>query len=285
MHLKEREQVFPLNVSLKKTVGIAVSSAFVLVLALRQRGFWRDPSPETRFFTLALVSLTLFCLSISLPGPNTYDKLGYFVFIPLSIVAGFTLADRVLARSGRGRWREALAWTLLFYVPLNGLAFAGCFATEAPAVVTPEEARLSDWVREHTPREAIMIDDRDRPVMLVTAPRRYFAGSEAYASQWGYPKLEMSRRLHTQRALYRAEKLDATALDALGAVRDPLFIVVRPEHAPAGAPVTTRPDLFRTVYDQDGLRLVQVDAAACRAAARLQDDGVSAEELIRESGL
>ena len=285
MHLKEREQLFPLSVSFTKTAGIAISAAFVLLLAMRQRRLWTDPSPATRFFSLATLSVTLFCLLITLPGPNTYDKLGYFVFMPLAIVAGFTIADQLAALPGRRRALAAISWVSLFYLPVNGLALAACFATPAEVLVTPPEARLSRFVSVHTARDAVIIDDHNRVVMLVTAPRRYYAGSESYASQWGYPKLEMSRRLHAQRALYGRGVLDATALDALGAVSESLFVVVRPEHQAAGSTVTQRPDLFHTVYDADGLRLMRVDTRACRAAAALQNDHVSPEELIRESGL
>jgi len=285
MHLKEREQLFPLSVSLAKTIGIAVSCAFVLVLALRQRRFWSDRAPATRFFTFAFLSLTVFCLLIRLPGPNTYDKLGYFVFIPLAIVAGFTLADRIAARQGRRRWLSGLAWTMLFFVPVNGLALTGWFASAEERAVTVSEARLAEWVRANTPRAAVIVDDRDRVALVVAAPRRYYAGSASYAAQWGYPKLEMSRRLHARRALYASGALDATALDALAGVRDPLFVVTRAEHWTAGAAVTRRLDLFATVYNEDGLRLMRVDANACRAAAGLQSDRVSPEELIRESGL
>lgn len=285
MHLKEREQVFPLSISWPKTAGIAISSAFVLVVAARQRRFWTDPAPAVRFYACALLSLTLFCLVIALPGPNTYDKLGYFVFVPLSIVAGFGVADSILERSGRRRWLVALAWAALFYLPVNAIAFAGCFVTHDEVTVTNDEARLSAWVRDHTPRDALIIDDGDRVVMLVTAPRRYYWGSLAYAWQWGYPKLEMSRRLHARRALYATGALDATALGALGSVADPLYVVVRAEHRAAGAAVTRRPDLFKTVYDDGSLALVRVDTNACREAAAHQSDTVSPEELIRESGL
>ncbi len=107
MHAKEREQVFPLSVSLTKTLSIFISVAFVAFLAARNRAFWKDRSLPVRFFLFATLAITAFCLSITLPGPNTYDKLGYFVFIPLSIPAGFRIADSVRLAHRAGPRRNA----------------------------------------------------------------------------------------------------------------------------------------------------------------------------------
>jgi hypothetical protein len=282
MHLKEREQVFPLSVSLAKTGGIFISCAFVLFLAWRGRAFLRASDAASRFFVFAALALTAFCLVITLPGPNTYDKLGYFVFIPLSVVAGFALADALIAP---GRRAAAVAWTLAFLVPVNAIAFASCYLTPDEAVVAPDEARLAGWLREHTPRDALLLEDHDRVTFLVTVPRRYFWGSWPYAWQWGYPRAEMSRRLHARRALYSPKPIDATALEVLGGVEEELYAVVRPEHRAGGAMVTRRPDLFVVVHEDGQLALVRIDTAACRAAAGRQNDRVSTEELLRESGL
>ncbi len=263
MHAKERTQVFPLDFSLRKTIGILISSAFVMALAARARAFWSDRSVGTCFFVFTTALVTLFCFSIRLPGPNTYDKLGYFVFVPFAIVAGFALADSVLARSGRARIAVAAAWALLFLVPVNALTFASCFTTADAVEVTPAEARLSAWVRTHTPREAVFIDDHDRVPLLVTGPRRYLWGVEAYSDQWGYPVSEMSRRRHAVRALYADADLDAAALDVLASIDEPLFVVVRREHS--GRAVAENPDLFQIVYHDDEISLVRVDRDACLA--------------------
>ena len=230
---------------------------------------------------LGALSATLFCLIIKLPGPNTYDKLGYLVFIPLSTIGGIALADAITARARRA----TIVWALAFLLPVNALTFAACFATPDAVEVTDDEARLSDWIRANTPRNALMIDDHERVVFLVTAPRRYFWGCRAYAEQWGYPKAEMSRRLHAHNAIYAPGPIDGTALEVLGAVREPLFAVVRPDHRAAGAAVMTRPDLFPVVHQDGDYAIVRVDTAACRAAAARQTDRISTEELIRDSGL
>jgi hypothetical protein len=266
MHAKEQAQVFPVDFSLPKIAGIFISCAFVMVMSWRARAFWLGNSVGLRFFVLGAAAVTAFCFSIALPGPNTYDKLGYFVFIPFAVMAGFAVADSILARPARARLTTALVWITLFYLPVNAIAFVSSFATPDGEEVTPAEMRLSDWVRDHTPRESVLIDDHDRVPLVVTAPRRYFFGRLSYAEQWGYDKVEMSRREHVVRSLYGDAPLDADALDALASFGDPLFVVVRPEHRERA--VARHPELFETMFSDPEISLVRVDRNACLAVRR-----------------
>jgi hypothetical protein len=284
MHLKQKEQVFPLSVSMPKTIGIFISCAFALAMVAIRRPLFRERTPVSRIFLLGALSVTVFCLVIALPGSNTYDKLGYLVFLPVAILGGIALADLWIERSGKAR-RSIIAWTVAFMLPVNAIAFAACFATPDEVTVTAPEANLSVWLREHTPRNALIMDDADRVVFLVTVPRRYLWGCTGYAQQWGYPRLEMSRRLHTRRALYSPGALDGSTLQLLGEVKEPLFAIARPEHRAAHAAILAHPDLFQIVYEADGYAVVHIDTAACRAADNGRTDHLSAEELIRESGL
>lgn len=272
MHAKEREQVFPLDFSFPKIVGILISSAFVIAVALRARTLWQNRSAAWRFLALSTAAVTLFCFSIALPGPNTYDKLGYFVFIPFSIVAGIAIADSIAARTGRRRTLAVAAWTVLFFFPVNTIAFVSCFGTPDAMEVTPAESRLSAWVQTNTPRNAVFIDDHDRVPLLVTGPRRYYWGTLAYAEQWGYPKSEMTRRKHVVEALYSPWPGDGSQADklpdvfrSLATVEEPLFVVVRSEHRDVSALITHLP--FNVVYEDSEVSLVRVDPAACRNLA------------------
>jgi len=285
MHLKEREQMIPISFSLRKTASILIPSLFVLVMAVRRRVLFADRSPAARTFLFGVAAVTAFCLAIRLPGPNTYDKPGFFVFIPLSILAGFAVADSVLARRGRARIAAAAGWLLLFFLPVNAIALAACFNTPPEEVVTPAETHLSEWVRDNTPRSAVFIDDHDRVFLLVTGPRRYYWGRWAYAQQWGYPRLDMARRYHVRRCLYTSAPLDADALASLGGISEELYVVVRPEHRASGASVTRPSALFSLVFDDGEIALYRVDTATCRDAAGVAPPGPSSQELIRDSGL
>ncbi len=253
MHAKEREQVFPLDFSFPKIAGILISSALVIAVALHARTAWRERAASWRFLALSAALVTAFCFSISLPGPNTYDKLGYFVFIPFAVMAGLAIADSIAARAGRTRVLVAAAWVLLFFVPVNAIAFVSCFGTPDAVEVTPAETRLSEWVRTNTPRNAVFIDDHDRVPLLVTGPRRYYWGTLAYADQWGYPKSEMTRRKRVVEALYSRADIDPGVLDAMRALDEPLYVVVRPEHA--GCAVTEYPEWFETVFEDREIAL------------------------------
>jgi hypothetical protein len=133
----------------------------------------------------------------------------------MAVLAGIALADLWQERTGAARTR-VMVLTMLCMLPVNAIAFTGCFLTADAVEVTPDEAKLSIWLRANTPRDALMVDDNDRVVFLVTVPRRYLWGCRAYAEQWGYPKLEMSRRFHMRRALYSPESSTrATLADVL----------------------------------------------------------------------
>ena len=283
-HLKQKEQMFPLSVSVQKTASIIIPCVFALGVWLVRKPLLRERTTEARFLLLGLVSVTAFSNIITLPGPNAYDKLGYMVFLPLSVLGGIALADLWTTTHGR-RHRALVALTVACMLPVNAITFAACFATPDEASMTAPEARMGAWLRDYTPRNALIIDDNDRVVFLVTVPRRYYWGRMAYAQMWGYPKLEMSRRLHVRRAIYAPGALDGTTLAELAAATDPIYVIVHPENWDANAACITHPDLFQTVYRDEKYAILQVDRQACAAVSRSQPERVSPEELIRESGL
>ena len=284
MHLKEKEQVFPISVSIQKTLGILISCAFALAVWLFRRPLLDERTPATRFFLLGLLSVTAFCLLITLPGPNAYDKLGFLVFLPLSVLGGIALAD-VWTTTSKGAHRAVVALTVACMLPANAIAFASCFATLDQSATTAPETLMADWLRDYTPRNALIIDNNDRVVFLVTVPRRYYWGRTTYAQMWGYPKLEMARRLHVRRALYAPGALDGTTLAELAKATDPIYVIVHPEDWDNNASIITHPDLFRAVYRKEKYAILQVDTPAVRAVAPSNPDRISPEELIRESGL
>lgn len=280
MHLKESEQVIPISFSLKKTIGISISSALVAVLAFKQRRRVLGATPHERFYIFAFCCVTLFCLSIRLPGPNTYDKLGYFPFMPLAVVAGWTLADA--ARASR---LQTMALVALCFLPVNAVAFAGACATPPTVLVDDVDRAVTRWARANTGRSDVFIDNDDRVTLLVTGPRRYYWGRIGYADQWGYNRTEMSRRYHTRDALYASQPLDGTALASLAAIEQDTYVIVRdPRGAGADAAVRNESGLFSEVYNDGVVAVMKVDPTACRDAAAVRPQ-ISEEELHRESGL
>jgi hypothetical protein len=62
----------------------------------------------------------------------------------------------------------------------------------------------------------------------------------------------MTRRKRVVEALYGRSNLDASVLDAMRAVNEPLYVVVRPEHA--GSAVTQHSG-FETVFEDSEIVL------------------------------
>lgn len=265
---------------LLRIIGVAITVAFVAVLALFQRGFVRDRTVAARFVTIAAVVATVYALVVPLPGPNSYDKPPFFVFFPLAVVGAWTLVDLY-----RRRRAIAVAIALLAFVPVNALAFAAAFNTPPEWTISADEHAMAGWLRAHTDRAAVMLDDDDHVDFVVLGPRRHLWGRMSFAYQWGYDRLEMSRRFHTWRTVYSRRAMDATTLATLGEVDVGLYALVRGDRH-AGVNATMLGEYFRPVHTAGSLTLVEVDTARCRADARSgRFPTVSEEELLRESGL
>jgi hypothetical protein len=270
MRLKESEQLVPIGLSFTKTVGILVTCASVLFLTAFQKTFFRRVDVESRFFLLATLSIVLFCLFISLPGPNTYDKLPLFIFYPLAVVGGWTFVDYLdKQRPGRNKAAATLLIALLFLVPVNALSFAAYFADPTKEMYTEDEKSLAAWVREHTTRESVFIDGDKEVFLLVAGPRRYFCGYMAYADFWGYNKTEMAARARARDMLLSDKSLDQESLRLLGTVEYDLYVIDRVSPDGNGPSVTLAayPQLFEPVHAGGSLSLYRVDTRACLEAA------------------
>jgi hypothetical protein len=289
MHLKQSEHVLPLNLSLKKIAGIVISCAAVFVLAAFQRSFFAGRDMWRRYVQFAVLSTAVFCALIVLPGANTYDKLPFFLFYPLAVIGGWTVADVVARRhSTPGRIGAALVVALLVLVPVNAISFAAYFNTPTVEMYTRDEAATADWVRKHTAPEAVFIDEDKEDFLVVAGPRRYYCGKLSYARQWQYDRLQIARRIHARDVLLGDGPLDLSTLRLLSEAPWPLYVIDR--SAPGSAATVSRhPELFARVFASGGITLYRVNRDACaRAARRFREEGkeeVPAEQLIRESGL
>jgi len=283
--LKEPSKVFPIGLSLEKTVGVIIGCALVGGLALFQRRFFRTTEMSNRYVLWATIAVTAFCLIAVLPGSNEYDKPAYFIFIPLAVIGGWTLADLSRRWSGKTRiWKMSLV-ALLCFAPANVLGFLGSYATPIPEEVSASEHRLAGWVRSNTSRDAVFIDEDNRIFLIAEGPRRYLYGRHAYARHWGYNVHSMAIRHHVRQNLYSTDApLDANTLQSLGESPWPIYVIVRPPNA--GANVDQYPRFFETVYAEDGLAITRVDRSACRIGASSGDfPRLTEESIVESSGL
>jgi hypothetical protein len=284
-HIKDGGGSSLFGISPNRTLAILVPCALVMILAWRERRVRTDAAPEARFLQFFALLTFALCLVIGLPGANDTAKPPFLVFVSLAVVAGLAVADSCLARSGRARGAAIALWVLLFALPCNAIALAGCWGDPGETVVSADEHSVALWASANTTRRDVFIDDPERVFLLVAGPRRYLFGSWDYASQWKYPRGEMARRFHTVRNLFEAGPLDSVSLALLGSSPDPLFVIVRPEHRDAGAAVELRGDLFPVVFNDGDIHVRAVDRRACALAATEAAAGPSEEELVRDSGL
>jgi hypothetical protein len=265
----------------RRFIGVTISVAFVAVLAWFQRWIFRDRAVVSRFVAIAAVLVTVTAFVVPLPGPNNYDKPPFFVFYPLAVLGGWSLVDLYRRRAG-----VAVAVVLLTFVPVNVLALASCFNTGAEWTISGDERALAQWIGEHTDRDAVLLDDSDRVPFVVIGPRRHLWGRMGFADQWGYDRLEMSRRYHAWRTVYSDRPLDANTLATLGSVDTTLYVIVRDSLHAGGVNATRHPEYFQPVHRSGTLELLQVDTARCREdAASGRFPPVTEKELLRESGL
>jgi hypothetical protein len=268
MHGKDSEQMFPINVGVKKIGGLIIACALGLFLAayqVKKLVVWREP--EARFFALAALSIIVVCLLIHLPGPNIIDKPAFFMFFPLAIAGGWTLAELPERRFAlfKTKWGMALVFVVLF-LPLNFIGFLGDYATPTPDVLTPEEAAIAEWARENTSREAIFVDNKDRNFILVAGPRRNYYGSHSYAKQWGYDKEEMTRRKRVIDNLFSGEELEPATLTALCEIGPDVYIVLRgrDESNTDANKFLQIGDIFIEAFSTGPATVLKVNKDACR---------------------
>ncbi|MFH1755832.1 MAG: hypothetical protein ABIA59_09035, partial [Candidatus Latescibacterota bacterium] len=269
-HGKDSEQLIPISITFGKLTSIVVSCALAIVLASFQAGrLLGDRSAGSRFAIAATLSILVICLLISLPVVNAYDKLPFFVFFPLAVAGGWTLAEL-----GDSRWsffRKRINRWIVFVVlfaPLTSLHMIGAFATPPREMLDTWEKAASSWVQQHTDRDAVFFDCLDRVFLIVPAPRRYYWGLEKYAKLWNYDKNEMARRRAARENLYAGEELNRQTLYVLGDIDAETYIIARddPECAGGIAKLTRYPNLFTKVYESGPIHIFAVQRERCREA-------------------
>jgi hypothetical protein len=235
------------------------ASVFVLLLPAAAIGARSAPGRLRRTlsaFTLAGVLLVLGVIGVRLEEGNEHNisNLAQVVLaVPAAGIVAWTLARRRI-----GDWR-ALALIAAVCTP-TAVATVVSF-TGRPAlplaygagrlIRTPADGPLQrayDWIREHTPNDAIIVIDPDRPLKMSGNVTEIpaFTGRALFTDQPGYletPHADATRRAGIAHSLVRGAALsqpDASYLHNLGR---PLYLLVygapadRPPQSLWGPPV------------------------------------------------
>lgn len=259
---KESHQLIPLGISILKTSAVLISCAAALPLglpwAIRFIRARRDPQ---YFYGLVVFASLLVSLLIVLPGPNVYDKPPYFAFIPLAPLAGWSLY--AIYRRGRTPARRAIvvALCVLALAPNTVLLYAAYVVDVGPERVSPEELQLYEWIGNHTPRDAVFLENNDRVELVVTGPRRQLWGHDSYAYQWGYDGGEMKRRRALRDEVFSGDEMTQETVAALREYGDHVYIVVRAEDFSADEKNRFASSAFLTeVYSDSCASVYRVEA-------------------------
>jgi hypothetical protein len=252
-------------------VGIVVSCALVIFLASFQfKRLLRSNDVLARYILCATVAVLAVCAVLSLPAQNAQDKFPFFVFYPLSIIGGWSIAD--FSNRGRNERRKRFRFILIaivVFAPLNVLAYAA-YENTTPVFRTDENDRaIAPWISANTPRTSVIIESRDRIPFLVTGPRRYYYGHRVYAEMWGYDREEMARRRHVTDNLFSFDDLDDLTLETLGSIPNEVYVIVREEEGIAGQQkFLSYPALFKKVHSYGPVSVFKVNRDACGTMIR-----------------
>jgi hypothetical protein len=178
-----------------------------------------------------VLGMTLFAIVVHLPEDNE-SKFVWQVFAPLAMLGGPGLPALLGAwRRRLGRITAGALVGVAFVLPsallLDGLVRDPSGATAPETQRAPGEPALYAWVREHTPKNAVLVDNGSRDVLLVEGRRRLLLGTPYAPERAAFPRAALLRRRAVEADLYGpAADLagDAACLDSLGA---PSYVLYR----------------------------------------------------------
>jgi hypothetical protein len=193
----------------------------ILAAARPIRDLWRETRPAGRLIVVWAAMTFLFAMFVQFPGPNSIDKFTYLVYLPPAVLAGIWAADAL-----RGR-RGVLA-ALLLLGPAALIGYAGYWGEPDLREHSPEVIEAWRWLADHTPADAVVLENKERIEVLVTVPRRLYWGRQSYAEQWGYDPAVMAERRSACEAIFAPGRpAGPGALAALRRVHAPLYIIFR----------------------------------------------------------
>jgi hypothetical protein len=174
-----------------------------------------------------LVMWTLIMAAVALTVDlvtNNETKFAFLLHLPLAVLAVGGLA-RLHASA---RWRRAMPWLVASAVlPLHVLYFHHAVRDASSFDLLEGEAAAYAWIRAHTPRDAVFIEEDEQVRIPVMASRDVYVGPRAYARNWGYDPEAMLDRRRLRDDLYSDDGIDAIARLQLTVLERPVYMVYR----------------------------------------------------------
>ncbi|MBI1796510.1 MAG: hypothetical protein HYR74_05605, partial [Candidatus Eisenbacteria bacterium] len=208
--------------------------------------------------------MIVFACVVRLPEDNQ-AKFAYQVFVPALVLAAPAFWSACVATARAGAARAALvAYVLLFPVALtlHGYVADPGRTADRSMIERPGEAAFEGWIRDHTPRDAILVDRGFVDLLMVRAARPLYVGTPKGPSWAAFPLDQVVERRRVAADLYGAAADLPGDHDAMARLGRPVFVVFRPEDDPSTAAarraVASAPGLLAPVYDAGGYRVVQL---------------------------
>lgn len=216
---------------------LAQGIAVVLLPAL-----WGWAAARRRSPALALLGLGFAVVSLAVavvfdtPVPVTAIYPVYTAYFGVALFAGAGVG--MLGTALQRRLGRVWAWALvaLLFLPNAPLLFNG-FLRQAPTwglagcPETPDETALFDYVHDHTPVDAVVVDVQHAYSSSVAAyaeRRGFFGGGDrSEAAVLGYPADVLAARRSAVVNLLLEPGLDESTLEVLRAVPQELYVVAR----------------------------------------------------------
>lgn len=210
------------------------------------------------------VAMMLFALVIRLPQHNEVK----FVYECFTACAALC-APRALeiARSHRARPRFATAvlavlWLTPTVLTLRGYLIDRTGLTREELHPVRGEETVYRWLRERTPKQAVVVDRNFRDLVAVTAARRLYLGTDQPPELAAFPAPEMKRRQEAMRDLYGPLTEPDSTLARLTDLGRPVYVLFRPNDPPAIPEPWNRlaaaSPRAQIVYAEDGFHVVRI---------------------------
>jgi hypothetical protein len=229
---------------------------------------WRERSPAIAIVALGLAAMIVFACVVRLPEDNQM-KFAYEVFVPAAVLGAMAFwgACAGAARAGRGR-ALLVGYVLLFPVALtlHGYIADPGRHGDRSMIEQPGEPALEAWIRERTPRDALIVDAGFRDLLMVRGRRPMYLGTPKGPAWAAFPLDQVIERRRVVADLYGpARELDRDVA-SMARFRRPLYVVFRPEDdgstAAAWRAVSADRTRFDVVYDADGYRIARLKPEA-----------------------
>ena len=246
-----------------RLAAIGLSALLFIPLAIPSIASLLRKGSARNLFFLLMVACLLLC-TLFIPGTyQTMEKFYFYAFIFLAIMGSWTIPVILKRYWTSGIRKSAIVLLMaIVFLPTPAILVYGWItdpthnASEHDRTMMAEKDKeVYRWIRENTPIDAFIVDNKDRTFMLVFGARRTYQYVSDVPPAWRQDARERERRNRVLESIYSAGDLEPFALERLRAIEEPVYILVRKEDFEDQSPILDKmnryPEVFERVYGDD----------------------------------